>query len=70
MKQNKLGEILLREKVISDQQLKKAQELQKQSGGRLGFNLAKLGFVKESSGRSRELEVYAITGRRPFCRPE
>lgn len=47
MKQNKLGELLLREKVISDQQLKKAQELQKQSGGRLGHNLAKLGYVKE-----------------------
>ncbi len=47
MKQNKLGELLLREKIVNEQQLKKAQDIQKQSGGRLGYNLAKLGYVKE-----------------------
>ena len=41
------GEILVREKLISPQQLQKAIEEQKASGGRLGINLTKLGFLKE-----------------------
>ncbi len=42
-----LGELLVREKVISPEQLQKALDEQKTSGGRLGFNLSKLGIVKE-----------------------
>jgi type IV pilus assembly protein PilB len=42
-----LGELLVREKVISPEQLQQALSEQKKSGGRLGFNLSKLGIVKE-----------------------
>jgi type IV pilus assembly protein PilB len=43
----KLGEMLIRANLITSQQLEEALEFQKTSGGRLGFNLVKLGFVKE-----------------------
>ncbi len=42
-----LGELLVREKVISPEQLQKALKEQQSSGGRLGYNLSKLGIVKE-----------------------
>jgi len=44
---DRLGELLLREKLITPEQLKKAVEAQKESGGRLGYNLTKLGFISE-----------------------
>src|SRR6186713_872555 len=47
MAQNRLGELLVREKLISLQQLRKAQEEQKKSGQNLGYTLAKLGFVSD-----------------------
>ena len=43
----KLGELLVRNNTISNQQLAKALEDQKASGGRLGESLIKLGFIKE-----------------------
>jgi len=43
----KLGELLIRNSAISNQQLAKALEDQKASGGRLGESLIKLGFIKE-----------------------
>jgi type IV pilus assembly protein PilB len=42
-----LGELLVREKVITPEQLQQALDEQKANGGRLGFNLSKLGIVKE-----------------------
>src|SRR5882672_6132463 len=45
---DKLGEILLREGLISQYQLKKALLEQKNSGMRLGYTLVKLGFVEET----------------------
>ena len=45
---NHLGELLIKEKLISPDQLQKAMESQKSQGGRLGANLTKLGFIKES----------------------
>src|SRR5690349_24999951 len=45
---DKLGEILLREGLISQDQLKKALLEQKNSGMRLGYTLVKLGFVEET----------------------
>ncbi len=45
---SRLGELLVRQNIISNQQLQKAQEESKKSGGRLGYNLAKLGYIKES----------------------
>ncbi len=44
---DRIGELLLREKLISPEQLKKAIDEQKKSGGRLGFNLTKLGYITE-----------------------
>jgi type IV pilus assembly protein PilB len=43
----KLGELLVKENVISAQQLQEALNYQKNHGGRLGYNLVKLGFVKD-----------------------
>ncbi|MEK7829059.1 MAG: type II secretion system protein GspE, partial [Deltaproteobacteria bacterium] len=44
---DRLGELLVREKLLSAEQLKKAIEEQRSSGGRLGYNLAKLGYINE-----------------------
>ena len=43
----KLGEILVRENLISPQCLREALDHQREHGGRLGFNLVKLGFVSD-----------------------
>lgn len=43
----KLGEILVRENLISPQQLREALDYQRENGGRLGFNLVKLGLVSD-----------------------
>jgi type IV pilus assembly protein PilB len=52
----KLGEILIKEKVISSEQLKQALEFQKTNGGRLGYALVKLGFLSDD-------EVTAVLSR-------
>ena len=44
----RLGELLVREHLISLQQLQKAQDEQRKGGGRLGFNLTKLGYIEET----------------------
>jgi type IV pilus assembly protein PilB len=44
----RLGELLVKEKLITSEQLQKALEEQKRSGGRLGYNLTKLGFISET----------------------
>ena len=43
----KLGEILVRENLITSQQLREALEYQHANGGRLGSNLVKLGIVSD-----------------------
>jgi type IV pilus assembly protein PilB len=43
----KLGEILVRENLITSQQLREALEYQRASGGRLGSNLVKLGIISD-----------------------
>jgi len=43
----KLGEILVRENLISPQKLREALDHQREHGGRLGFNLVKLGLVSD-----------------------
>jgi len=43
----KLGELLVKENLITPQQLQESLQYQKQHGGKLGFNLVKLGFVKD-----------------------
>jgi type IV pilus assembly protein PilB len=42
-----VGELLLKEKRITSEQLKEALNHQRQNGGKLGFHLITLGFVKE-----------------------
>jgi type IV pilus assembly protein PilB len=43
----KLGEILVRENLITSEQLREALDYQRQSGGRLGSNIVKLGFISD-----------------------
>jgi type IV pilus assembly protein PilB len=43
----RIGELLLKEKRISPEQLQEALNYQRQHGGKLGFNLVKLGYVRD-----------------------
>ncbi|HEU4714402.1 MAG TPA: type IV-A pilus assembly ATPase PilB [Pyrinomonadaceae bacterium] len=43
----KLGEFLVRENLISPQNLREALDYQREHGGRLGFNLVKLGLISD-----------------------
>src|SRR5260221_2057715 len=45
----KLGEILVRENLINPQHLRQALDYQREHGGRLGFNLVKLGLVSDDT---------------------
>jgi len=44
---SKLGEILVRENLVTSQQLRETLEYQRANGGRLGSNLVKLGFISD-----------------------
>ena len=44
----RIGELLLREGLVTQEQLNKALQEQKQNGTRVGYNLVKLGYVKET----------------------
>ena len=60
---NRLGELLVRQKLISLQQLRAAQEEQQKSGGSLGFALAKMGFISDkeiTEFLSQQYRVQAI----------
>ena len=59
----KLGEILVRENLVTPQQLREALDYQRTSGGRLGANLVKLGILSDdviTSVLSRQYGVPAI----------
>ena len=43
----RIGELLLKEKLITAEQLQQALNQQKANGGKLGYNLVKMGFVKD-----------------------
>ncbi len=45
----KLGQLLVNKKIVSEEQLNSALELQKKEGGRVGSNLIKLGYLTEES---------------------
>lgn len=47
IKGNRLGELLVRNRLVTEEQLKKALDLQKNEGCRLGAALIKLDFIKE-----------------------
>jgi len=44
---DRLGELLIREKLITSEQLNEALSTQKREGGKLGLNLTKLGYLTE-----------------------
>ena len=43
----RIGELLLKEKRITPEQLQEALAYQKTNGGKLGLNLVRLGFVRD-----------------------
>src|ERR1051326_7459220 len=60
----RIGELLLKEKRITPAQLQEALNYQKTNGGKLGYNLVKLGFVKDeeiTALLSKQYGVPAIT---------
>jgi type IV pilus assembly protein PilB len=60
---NRLGELLVREKLISLQQLRQAQQEQQKSGVSLGYALAKMGFISDqeiTEFLSQQYRVQAI----------
>ena len=60
---SRLGELLVKANLITQEQLKQALGEQKATGGRLGFNLTKLGFLKEeelTAFLSKQYNVPAI----------
>src|SRR5437762_5758915 len=56
----RIGELLLKEKRITADQLQQALTHQKSNGGKLGFNLVKLGFVKEEEITELLGEEYGV----------
>lgn len=56
----KIGDMLLKSGLINEQQLQEALQLQKTNGGKLGFNLIKLGYVKEEDITSLLSEQYGV----------
>ncbi len=56
----RIGELLLKEKRITPAQLQEALNYQKANGGKLGFNLVKLGFVKDEELTSLLSKQYGV----------
>ncbi len=56
----RIGELLLKEKRITPAQLQEALAYQKTNGGKLGFNLVKLGFVKDDEITSLLSKQYGV----------
>jgi type IV pilus assembly protein PilB len=56
----RIGELLLKEKRITPEQLQEALNYQKASGGKLGLNLVRLGFVKDEEITSLLSRQYGV----------
>ena len=56
----KLGELLVRENLISPQNLREALDYQREHGGRLGYNLVKLGLITDETITSVLSRQYGI----------
>jgi type IV pilus assembly protein PilB len=56
----RIGELLLKEKRITPAQLQDALNYQKANGGKLGFNLVKLGIVKDDEITSLLSKLYGV----------
>ncbi len=61
----RLGELLLKEKRISPAQLQETLNYQRTNGGKLAFNLVKLGFIKDEEITALLSKQY----RRPLDQP-
>ena len=73
MSGDRIGELLVRQKLISLQQLRKAQEEQRREGTSLGFALAKMGFVSDkqiTEFLSQQYRVQAVDLREYEIDPE
>ncbi len=57
---SRLGELLVRENLISLSQLQKAQEEQRKTGARLGYSLIKLGMLDEQELTSFLSKQYGV----------
>src|SRR5581483_6851695 len=56
----RIGELLLKEKMITPEQLQQALGQQKSGGGKLGYNLVKMGFVKDEQITSLLSKQYGV----------
>ena len=56
----RIGELLLKEKCISPEQLQQALNHQKANGGKLGYNLVRMGFVKDEEITSLLSKQYGV----------
>jgi type IV pilus assembly protein PilB len=59
----RIGDLLVREGLISKEQLEKALQEQKQNGTRVGYNLIKLGFIPETELTkmlARQFKMHAV----------
>ena len=56
----RIGELLLKEKRITPDQLQEALNYQKANGGKLGLNLVKLGFVKDEEFTALLSKQYGV----------
>lgn len=56
----RLGELLVKERVISSLQLKRAMDAQRSSGSRLGHELTRLGYIEESELTSFLSKQYGV----------
>src|SRR6266496_2593817 len=56
----RIGELLLKEKKITPDQLQQALAAQKSNGGKLGYNLVKMGFVKDEEITSLLSKQYGV----------
>ena len=66
----RLGDLLVREGLITREQLEKALQEQRQSGTRVGYNLVKLGFIQETERTkmlARQFKMHPLNG--PQVRP-
>src|SRR5450432_2899502 len=60
MSNNRLGELLVREKLISLSQLRAAQDEQQRSGTNLGYTLARLGYISDTEITSFLSQQYRV----------
>src|SRR5262252_4340637 len=56
----RIGELLLKEKLITPEQLQQALSQQKSNGGKLGYNLVKMGFIKDEQITSLLSKQYGV----------